>query len=81
MTTTTSVRRSVVVATLRSRDLHGRADWVEKELPALIDTSKNASMPRYPTARSRERSRTGETWYRGGSVPSGACPPPAPGIA
>jgi hypothetical protein len=36
----------VVVASLRSRDLHGRADWVEKELPALIDTARNASLLR-----------------------------------
>ncbi|HEU5111160.1 MAG TPA: hypothetical protein VFT95_21675 [Micromonosporaceae bacterium] len=44
MTTTTCVRKTVVVATLRSRDLHGRADWVEKELPAIIDTARNASL-------------------------------------
>jgi len=31
------------VATLRSRDLHRRADWVEKDLPALIDTTDHAS--------------------------------------
>jgi hypothetical protein len=36
----------MVVASLRSRDLHGRADWVEKELPALIDTARNASLLR-----------------------------------
>jgi hypothetical protein len=41
---TTCVEKTVVVATLRSRDLHGRADWVEKELPALIDTARNASL-------------------------------------
>jgi hypothetical protein len=40
------VKKTVVVATLRSRDLHGRADWVEKELPALIDTARNASLLR-----------------------------------
>jgi hypothetical protein len=40
----TCVEKTVVVATLRSRDLHGRADWVEKELPALIDTARNASL-------------------------------------
>jgi hypothetical protein len=33
-----------VVATLRSRELHGRADWLDREMPALIDTSKNASL-------------------------------------
>jgi hypothetical protein len=44
MTTATCVRKTVVVATLRSRDLHGRADWVDKELPALIDIARNASL-------------------------------------
>jgi hypothetical protein len=46
MTTATCIRKTVVVATLRSRDLDGRADWVEKELPELIDTAKNASLLR-----------------------------------
>jgi hypothetical protein len=44
MTTATCVKKDVVVATLRSRDLHGRADWVDKELPALIDTAENAGL-------------------------------------
>ena len=35
-----------MVATLRSRDLHRRADWVEKDLPALIDTTNHASLLR-----------------------------------
>ena len=34
------------MATLRSRDLHRRADWVEKDLPALIDTTDHASLLR-----------------------------------
>jgi hypothetical protein len=34
------------VATLRSRELHERADWVDRELPAVIDTSKNAALLR-----------------------------------
>ena len=46
MTTATCVKKTAVVATLRSQDLHGRADWVEKELPALIDTARNASLLR-----------------------------------
>jgi hypothetical protein len=44
MATATCVKKTAVVATLRSRNLHGRADWVEKELPALIDTVRNASL-------------------------------------
>jgi hypothetical protein len=46
MAEATCVKKTVVVATLRSRDLHGRADWVEKELPTLIDTARNASLLR-----------------------------------
>jgi hypothetical protein len=44
MATATYLRKSDVVMTLRSRDLLGRASWVEKELPALIDTARNASL-------------------------------------
>jgi hypothetical protein len=40
------VEKAEVVATLRSRDLHSRADWVDRELPAFIDTSANASLLR-----------------------------------
>ena len=46
MSTATCVRKTVVVATLRSRDLHGRADWVDKEFPQLIDTARNAALLR-----------------------------------
>jgi hypothetical protein len=46
MAAATCVKKTVVVATLRSRELHGRADWVEKELPPLIDTARNASLLR-----------------------------------
>lgn len=35
-----------MVATLRSRDLHRRADWVEKDLPTMIDTYGHASLLR-----------------------------------
>jgi hypothetical protein len=33
-------------ALLRSRQLHARADWVDRELPGLIDTYKNAALLR-----------------------------------
>jgi hypothetical protein len=46
MAVATCVRKTQLVATLRARDLHGRADWVDKELPALIDTERNASLLR-----------------------------------
>jgi hypothetical protein len=44
MATATYLNKSDVVTTLRSRDLLGRADWVEKEFPAVIDTARNASL-------------------------------------
>jgi hypothetical protein len=46
MTVATCVKKTLLVATLRARDLHGRADWVDKELPAVIDTERNASLLR-----------------------------------
>jgi hypothetical protein len=42
----TYVDKAEVVATLRSRELHARADWVDRELPAFIDTALNASLLR-----------------------------------
>ena len=42
----TFVEKAEVVATLRSMELHGRADWVDRELPEFIDTSKNAALLR-----------------------------------
>lgn len=46
MTGPTYVAKLEVVATLRSRELHDRADWVDRELPAFIDTVKNAALLR-----------------------------------
>ncbi len=46
MTGSTYIDKVEVVATLRSRELHARADWVERELPAFIDTVKNAALLR-----------------------------------
>ena len=46
MTATAQVDKAEVVATLRSREQHGRADWVDRELPALIDTVENAALLR-----------------------------------
>ena len=44
MTAATCVKKAVVVATLRSRDQHGRADWVDKEFTQFIDTAINAGL-------------------------------------
>lgn len=46
MGTFTFVEKTEVVAALRSSGLHGRADWVDRELPALINTAENAALLR-----------------------------------
>jgi hypothetical protein len=38
--------RAEIVAMLRSRGLHAWADWVERDLPDLVDTSRNAALLR-----------------------------------
>lgn len=44
ISTSTFITKSDVVASLRSRDLNDRADWVDRTMPAFIDTSLNASI-------------------------------------
>jgi hypothetical protein len=44
MTTPTYVQKTKLVAMLRSRQLHDRADWVDRELPGLVDTHKNSAL-------------------------------------
>jgi hypothetical protein len=46
MTRPAYVERTALVAMLRSRELHARADWVDRELPGLVDTYKNAALLR-----------------------------------
>lgn len=46
MTSPTYVDKAEIVATLRSRGLHARADWVDRELPQLVDTYRNAALLR-----------------------------------
>jgi hypothetical protein len=36
--------KAKVIAQLRSRQLHARANWVDRELPELIDTYKNSAL-------------------------------------
>jgi hypothetical protein len=43
MTSPTHVDKAEIVATLRSRGLHARADWVDRALPELVDTHLNAA--------------------------------------
>lgn len=40
------IDKAEVVAMLRSRRLHARADWVDLELPPIIDTNTNGSLLR-----------------------------------
>jgi hypothetical protein len=42
----TFIEKPRVVAMLRSRGLHGRADWVDREFSGFIDVEKNASLLR-----------------------------------
>jgi hypothetical protein len=44
MTRPAYIDRTRLVALLRSRELHARADWVDRELPGLVDTHKNAAL-------------------------------------
>jgi hypothetical protein len=38
------IHKAEIIAVLRSRGLQDRADWVDRELPDLVDTYKNDSL-------------------------------------
>jgi hypothetical protein len=38
------IDKAEIIKVLRSRDLNDRADWVERELPALVDSDKNGAL-------------------------------------
>ena len=38
------IDKAEILSMLRSRGPHARADWVERELPDLVDTGKNAAL-------------------------------------
>jgi hypothetical protein len=40
------INKADIVAVLRSRDLPDRADWVDRDLPELVDTDKNGALLR-----------------------------------
>jgi hypothetical protein len=44
MTRPVYVEKTKVVAVLRSREQHARADWLDRELPGQVDTHKNAAL-------------------------------------
>jgi hypothetical protein len=41
---TTQVNKAEIVAILRSRGKHARADWFDRELPDIVDVGKNRSL-------------------------------------
>jgi hypothetical protein len=38
------IEKAEIVATLRRRGLHDRADWVDRALPELVDTDQNSGL-------------------------------------
>jgi hypothetical protein len=38
------IDKAEIVSVLRSRGLNARADWVDRELPDLVDTYRNAAL-------------------------------------
>lgn len=40
------VEKARIVAVLRDRGLHDRADWVDRTLPPVVDTRENGSLLR-----------------------------------
>jgi hypothetical protein len=40
------IDKAEIIKVLRSRDLNDRADWVERDLPALVDSDKNGALLR-----------------------------------
>ena len=42
--TVTTVSKPVLVKVLRRRNLHDRAEWVQRQMPDVIDLERNASL-------------------------------------
>ena len=40
------IDKTEIISALRSRGLNSRADWVDRELPELVDIHKNAALLR-----------------------------------
>jgi hypothetical protein len=38
------ISKAAIVAALRSRGLPARADWVDRELPELVDVERNSGL-------------------------------------
>lgn len=39
-----NVEKTEIIATLRSRGLDARADWVDRQLPSIVDTYTNGAL-------------------------------------
>lgn len=39
-----TIPKQLIVATLRDRNLHARADWVDRELPDDVDPAKHSGL-------------------------------------
>jgi hypothetical protein len=40
------IDKAEIISVLRARGLNARADWMDRELPGLVDTYKNAALLR-----------------------------------
>jgi len=64
-----NIDKAAIVGTLRARGRLERADWVDRQLPPLVDTVKNASLLRMlgidPAETAREPVRPAESPYCG----------------
>jgi hypothetical protein len=38
------IEKAAIIQLLRSRERHDRADWVDRQLPDLVDTDKNSAL-------------------------------------
>jgi hypothetical protein len=41
-----NIEKSEIISALRSKGMNARAEWVDRELPEVVDTDKNASLLR-----------------------------------
>lgn len=41
---TVYISKAAIIATLQSRDLPARADWVDRTLPEFVDVERNAGL-------------------------------------
>jgi hypothetical protein len=39
-----NIDKAEVISVLRAKGLHAKADWVDKELPALVDTQAHRAL-------------------------------------